>query len=150
MDRYRALLEGFLQELSAALRELEQEVPQLTVSMKQEPGRILSMLPQMLAFEHMSFLELLYTPPEPARKRPGIRFWLEGPGNEKQLRAILFEDTRVWDVSYDLERLYTELGTFLLEGSEIVARPAPALSGETEPSSDWKAFLRVLVRAPVT
>ncbi len=150
MDRYRPLLEVFLQELSAALEDLEREVPNLTVSMKQQPDRILAMLPKMLEFEQMSFLELQYSPPEPVRKRPGIRFWLEGTKNEKQLRAILFSDTRVWDVSYDLEKLHTELGTFLLRESEIVARPAPVLSGESPAPSDWKAFLRVLLRAPVT
>lgn len=150
VDHYTTLLQGFLQELSAALKELEKEVPKLTVSMKQRPDRILSMLPQMLEFEQMSFLELRYSPPGPAKKRPGIRFWLEGPQKEKQLRAILFEDTRAWDVSYDLEKLYTELGRFLLQGSEIVAHPEAALSGKPAEPSDWRACLRILLRAPIS
>ena len=68
---------------------------------------------------------------------------------EKRLRAILFEDTVVWNVSHDLEKLYTELGTFFLQGPEIVGRPAAALSGDSVADSDWKALLRTVLRAPL-
>ena len=78
VDRYSASLEAFLQEVSAALSELEREMPQLTVSMKKRPEEILSMLPQVLPFEQMSLLELQYALPGSSRKTPGIRFWLEG------------------------------------------------------------------------
>jgi hypothetical protein len=149
VDRYTASLEAFLQEVSAALTELQQDVPQLTASMKKRPDQLLSMLPRILPFEQMSFLEIQYSLPGTAGKRPGIRFWLEGAKNEKRLRAILFEDTRVWDVSYDLEKLHTELGTFFLQGSEIIARPAAALSGKKAAGSDWRGFLRTLLRVPI-
>ena len=149
VDRYSASLEAFLQEVSAALSELDHEVPQLTVSMKKRPDEILSMLPQVLPFEQISFLEVQYSLPGTSRKRPGIRFWLEGPLREKRLRAILFEDTVVWNVSHDLEKLYTELGTFFLQGEEIIARPAAALSGKPATGSNWRVLLRAVLRAPI-
>jgi hypothetical protein len=149
VDRYSASLETFLQEVTRAISQLDHEVPQLTVSMKKRPDEILSMLPQVLPFEQMSFLEVQYTLAGGWRKTPGIRFWLEGPLGEKQLRAILFEDTVVWNVSHDLNKLYTELGTFFLQGKEIVGRPAAALFGETVDDSDWKALLRTVLRAPL-
>ena len=55
----------------------------------------------------------------------------------------------VWNVSHDLDKLYTELGTFLLQGTEIVGRPAAALSGERLADSNWKALLRTVLRAPL-
>ena len=149
VDGYSASLEAFLLEVSAARSELEHEVPQLTVSMKKRPDEILSMLPQVLPFEQMSFLEVQFALPGSSRKTPGIRFWLEGPQREKRLRAILFDDTVVWNVSHDLEKLYTELGTFFLQGTEIVARPAAALSGKPVADSDWKVLLRTVLRAPL-
>ena len=149
VDRYSASLETFLQEVTRALSQLDHEVPQLTVSMKKRPDEILSMLPQVLPFEQMSLLEVQYTLAGGSRKTPGIRFWLEGPLREKRLRAILFEDTVVWNVSHDLDKLYTELGTFFLQGTEIVGRPAAALSGEPVADSDWKALLRTVLRAPL-
>ena len=105
--------------------------------------------PQVLPFEQMSFLEVQYDLTGSSRKTPGIRFWLEGPLREKRLRAILFEDTVVWNVSHDLEKLYTELGTFFLQGEEIVARPAAALSGRPGIDSDWRAILRAVLGAPL-
>ncbi len=45
--QYATLLQGFLEELSAALKQLEQEVPQLAVSMKQQPDRILYPSPDL-------------------------------------------------------------------------------------------------------
>ncbi len=147
--RYSASLEAFLQEVTRALSQLDHEVPQLTVSMKKRPDEILSMLPQVLSFEQMSFLEVQYALPGSSRKTPGIRFWLEGPLREKRLRAILFEDTVVWNVSHDLEKLYTELGTFFLQGEEIVGRPAAALSGRPATGSNWKVLLRAVLRAPI-
>ena len=147
---YSTSLEAFLQEVSAALSELDREVPQLTVSMKKRPDEILSMLPQVLPFEQMSFLEVQYALPGRFRKTPGIRFWLEGPLLEKRLRAVLFEDTVVWNVSHDLDKLYTELGTFSLQTPQIVARPAEALSGEPAADWDWKVFLRTVLRAPLS
>ena len=148
-DGYSASLEAFLQEVSAVLLELEQEMPQLTVSMKKRPEEILSLLRQVLSFEQMSLLEVQYALPGSARKTPGIRFWLEGPMREKRLRAILFEDTVVWNVSQDLEKLYTELGTFFLRGREIVGSPATALSGKPAADSDWKVLLRAVLHAPL-
>jgi len=149
VHRYSASLKAFLEEVSAALTELEQEMLQLTVSMKKRPDEILSMLPQVLSFEQMSLLEVRYSLPGTAKKRPGIRFWLEGPLREKRLRAILFEDTAVWNVSHDLVKLYTELGTFFLQGTEIVGRPAAALSAGSVTDSDWKVLLRTVLRAPL-
>ena len=149
VDGYTTCLEAFLQEVSAALSELGREMPQLTVSMKKRPSEILSMLPQVLPFEQMSLLEVRYALPGSSRRTPGIRFWLEGPLREKRLRAILFEDTVVWNVSHDLDKLYTELGTFFLQGTEIVGRPAAALSGEPVADSDWKVLLRTVLRAPL-
>jgi hypothetical protein len=148
-DGYSASLEAFLQEVSAVLLELEQEMPQLTVSMKKRPEEILSLLRQVLSFEQMSLLEVQYALPGSARKTPGIRFWLEGPMREKRLRAILFEDTVVWNVSQDLEKLHTELGTFFLRGKEIVGSPAAALSGKPAADSDWKVLLRAVLHAPL-
>ena len=149
VDGYTTCLETFLQEVSAALSELGREMPQLTVSMKKRPREILSMLPQVLPFEQMSLLEVQYALPGSSRRTPGIRFWLEGPMLEKRLRAILFEDTVVWNVSHDLEKLCTELGTFFLQGEEIVARPAEALSGKPVADSDWKVLLRSVLSAPL-
>ncbi len=148
-DRISASLRAFLEELSEALRELGREVPQLTVAMKKRPDQILSMLPRILPFEQMSFLELQYAAAGTSKKRPGIRFWLEGPPQEKRLRAILFRDTRVWDVSYDLQKLYTELGSFILQHGEIVPHPAAALSGTAATDTDWKVLLRAVLRAPL-
>ena len=149
VDLYTASLEAFLGEVSAALSELDHEVPQLTVSMKKRPEEILSLLRQVLSFEQMSLLEVQYALPGSARKTPGIRFWLEGPMREKRLRAILFEDTVVWNVSQDLEKLYTELGTFFLRGRQIVGSPATALSGKPAADSDWKVLLRAVLHAPL-
>jgi hypothetical protein len=149
-DRYTASLRAFFEEVCAVLEELKHEVPGATVSMKKAPDQILSMLPQLLRFEQMSLLELQYTLPGTPKYRPGIRFWLEGPLHRKRLRAVLFRDTRVWDVSYDLEKLYTELGSFSLCGGGIAPHPAPALPGNPAASSDWKALLRDLLHAPVT
>ena len=148
-NRYSVSLETFLHEVTAALSELHREMPQVTVSMKRRPEEILSMLPEVLPFEQISLLELQYALPGRSRKTPGIRIWLEGPLREKRLRAILFEDTVVWNVSHDLEKLYTELGAFFLQGDEIVARPKAALPGTLTPDSDWKGLLRALLRAPL-
>jgi hypothetical protein len=149
VDGYLTSLDVFYQEVTTALSELDHEVPRLTVSMKKRPDDILSMLPQILPFEQMSFLELQYALPGSSRKTPGIRFWLEGPLREKRLQAILFKDTVVWNVSHDLDKLYTELGTFFLKGAEIVACPASALSGKPVADSDWKVLLRTVLRAPL-
>ena len=111
---------------------------------------ILSMLPQVLPMEQMSFLELRYSLPGRARRNPGIRFWLEGPLREKRLRAILFEDTVVWHVSHDLEKLYTELGTFLLQGDRVVGSPAASLPDKPAADSDWRVLLRAVVHAPLS
>ena len=148
-DGYSASLEAFFQEVSAVLSELEREMPQLTVSMKKRPEEILSMLRQVLSFEQMSLLEVQYALPGSARMTSGIRFWLEGPLREKRLRAILFADTVVWNVSQDLEKLHTELGTFFLRGRQIVGSPATALSGKPAADSDWKVLLRAVLHAPL-
>jgi hypothetical protein len=145
---YSRLLEIFLQELFRTLEGLQQDVRGLTVATKKQPEAILSMLPQILRFEQMSLLEVQYVL-SGTSKRPGIRFWLEGPGGKKRLRAVLFEDTQVWDVSYSLQKLYTELGIFRLEGAQIVAQPASALSGESALGSDWRAALRAVLRAAI-
>ena len=150
VDRISASLRVFLEEVSEALTEIRREDPQLTVSMKKRPDQILSLLPRILSFEQMSFLEVQYGVPGTSRSRPGIRFWLEGPPCEKRLRAILFRDTRVWDVSYDLEKLYTELASFLLREGEIVPHPAAALCGKTQVEEDWKGLLRAVLRAPLS
>lgn len=148
--RYTACLRTFLRELTAGITDLERDVPGLAVSIKKQPEAILSMLPRMLGFQQMSFLEITYSSSKGPRRRPGIRFWLEGPLKEKRLRAVLFEDTRVWDVSYDLKRLYTELAIFVLEEGEWRACPAPSLSGHMPEGSDWRGCLRLLLRAPVS
>ena len=148
VSRYSASLRSFLQEVSATLEELRQGVPGLTVSTKKRPDEILALLPQLLEFEQMSLLEVRYALPETSKK-PGIRFWLEGPKKDKRLRAVLFEDTVIWDVSYSLEKLYTELGTFSLGEGGIVAHCASALSGKPGAGSDWKDFLRAVLRAPI-
>ena len=146
--RYSASLRSFLLEVSATLEELRQGVPGLTLSTKKRPDEILALLPRFLEFEQMSLLEVQYAFPETSR-RPGIRFWLEGPKKDKRLRAVLFEDTVIWDVSYNLEKLYTELGTFSLGDGGIVAHCAPALSGKPGAGSDWKDFLRDVLHAPI-
>ena len=148
-ERYSALLEAFLQEVTDALSDLHKETPNLSVSMKKRPEEVLAMLPQVLAMEQMSFLELRYSLPGKTRRNPGIRFWLEGPLEEKCLRAILFEDTVVWNVSHDLEKLSTELGTFCLCGERIVEVPAAALPDRPAEYSDWRALLRAVLRAPL-
>ena len=145
---YSDSLWSFLQEVSAAMAELRQEVPGLTLSTKKTPDEILALLPQFLEFEQMSLLEVQYVLPE-ISKRPGIRFWLEGPRTGKRLRAVLFSDTVIWDVSYSLEKLYTELGTFSLGDGDIVACTAPPLSGKPGSNSDWKSFLRAVLRSPI-
>ena len=149
-DHYATRLEAFLREVKAALSELHEEESGLTVSMKKRPDEILSMLAQLLPMEQMSFLELQYSLPGEPRRNPGIRFWLEGPLREKRLRAILFEDTVVWNVSHDLEKLYAELGTFSLQGETIVGTPGTALNDKPAAESDWKALLRAVLRAPLS
>lgn len=149
LGRYEAALRDFLQETTGALAELEREVPQLAVSIKKRPEAILSMLARVLSFQQISFLEITYSLPGEAGKRPGIRFWLEGPLQEKRLRAILFGDTRVWDVSYGLEKLYTELASFYLEDGEIVAHPAAALGAKGSAGPDWRVLLRDVLSAPL-
>jgi hypothetical protein len=146
--RYSASLQSFLEEVSATLEELREEVPGVALSMKKKPDDILALLPRDLEFEQMSLLEIQYVLPGTS-KRPGIRFWLEGPRTRKSLRAVLFEDTVIWDVSYSLEKLYTELGSFSLGSAEIVTHPAPLLSGEPGADSDWKGFLRTVLRFPI-
>jgi hypothetical protein len=145
---YSRLLETFLHEVFKTVEGLQQDVRGLTVSTKKRPDEILSLLPQILQFEQMSLLEVQYVL-SGTSKRPGIRFWLEGPQRDKRLRAVLFEDTRIWDVSYDLEKIYTELGSFFLEESEIVAHPAAALAGKPAAGSNWRAVLRTVLRAPI-
>ena len=145
---YSRLLETFLQEVFRTVESLQQEVRGLTVSTKKRPKEILSMLPQILKFDQMSLLEVQYVL-SGTSKRPGIRFWLEGPLWDKRLRAVLFEDTRVWDVSHSLQKLYTELGIFRLEGAQIIAQPASALSGESAIGSDWRDTLRAVLRAAI-
>jgi len=148
LARYSVPLRGFLEEAFSTLERLRQDVPGVSCAAKKRPEEILSMLLQMLRFEQISLLEVHYIIPG-TRKRPGIRFWLEGPQNVKRLRAVLFEDTVIWNVSYRLERLYTELGTFRLEEGGIVAQPAQALAGRLAPDPDWKACLRAVLRAPL-
>jgi hypothetical protein len=147
-DPYSGLLQSFLQEVLNTIERLQQGVRGLTVSTKKRPEEILSMLPQILQFEQMSLLEVQYSLSGSAR-RPGIRFWLEGPRRDKRLRAVLFEDTRIWDVSYSLQKLYTELGVFRLQEGEIIPQPAPALFGRPALGLDWKACLRAVLRFPV-
>ena len=145
---YSRLLETFLQEVFKTVGSLQQDVRGLTVSTKKRPDEILSMLPQILKFEQMSLLEVQYVLSRTS-KRPGIRFWLEGPWRDKRLRAVLFEDTRVWDVSYSLQKLYTELGIFRLHDAEIVAQPASALSDGPALGSDWRTALRAVLHAAI-
>ena len=145
---YSRLLETFLQEVFKTVDSLEQDVQGLTVSTKKRLDEILSMLPEILKFEQKSLLEVQYVL-SGSSKRPGIRFWLEGPWRSKRLRAVLFEDTRIWDVSYSLQKLYTELGIFRLEDAGIVAQPSSALSGPPALSSDWRVCLRALLRAAI-
>jgi hypothetical protein len=149
-DRYTACLRTFLRAVTAEITDLERDVPGLAVSIKKQPEAILGMLPRMLGFEQMSFLEITYCLSRTPGRMPGIRFWLEGPLKKKRLRAVLFEDTRVWDVSYDLRRLYTELAVFVLEEGELRACPAPSLSAKIAEGSDWRVCLRLLLRAPVS
>ena len=148
VTRYTALLEALLGEVSATLKGLCREVPGLRASTKKRPEEILSMLPRLLPLHQMSLLEIQYRLPG-TRKRPGIRLWFEGPETRKRLRAVLFPDTRVWEVSYDLTRVSTELGTFLLEGEGIVARPSSAVPGRWKPDSDWREVLRSTLRTPL-
>ena len=145
---YSRLLETFLREVFETVESLQQDVRGLTVSTKKRLDEILSMLPQILEFEQMSLLEVQYVL-SGTSKRPGIRFWLEGPRRDKRLRAVLFEDTRIWDVSYSLQKLYTELGTFRLKDADIVAQPASALSGDPASGSDWRAALRAVLHAAI-
>ena len=146
--RYRPLLESFFLELAAALGELCREVEGLEVSMKKNPDEILSMIPRFLHLQEMSLAEIQYAVPGTS-KRPGIRFWFEGPEADKRLRAVLFEDTRIWEVSYSLQKLCTELGTFSLGDGEIVAHAATPLTGKPGGGPHWRAFLRVLLRSPI-
>jgi hypothetical protein len=148
VDHYSRLLETFLQEVFKTVDSLEQDVQGLTVSTKKRPEEILSMLPQILKFEQMSLLEVQYVR-SGSSKRPGIRFWLEGPWRSKRLRAVLFEDTRIWDVSYSLQKIYTELGIFRLHDAEIVAQPASVLSDGQALGSDWRTALRAVLRAAI-
>jgi hypothetical protein len=148
VSHYSRLLETFLGEVFKAVESLEQDVGGLTVSTKKRPDEILSMLPQILEFEQMSLLEVQYVL-SGSPKRPGIRFWLEGPRGDKRLRAVLFEDTRIWDVSYSLQKLYTELGVFRLEKADIIAEPASALSGTSAIGSDWRTALGAVLRAAI-
>jgi hypothetical protein len=150
VERYAACLRAFLQEVTAGVTELEREVPGLAVSIKRQPEAILSMLPRMLGFEQMSLIEITCSFSEAPGRRPGIRFWLEGPLKDKRLRAVLFGDTRVWDVSYDLKRICTELAIFVIEKGEWRACPAPSLSGHMPEGSDWRGCLRLLLRASVS
>lgn len=145
---YAPLLESFFHEVTAALGKMRKEVKGLAVSMKKNPGEILSMLPAFLKMEQMSLLEIQYVLPGNA-KRPGIRFWFEGPATNKRLRAVLFEDTRIWEVSYTLQKLYTELCTFSLGDGEIVAHAAPRLSAKPGADSDWQAFVQAVLRSPM-
>jgi hypothetical protein len=145
---YSGCLRSFLQEVSATLEKLKQEVPGLDLSTKKRPEEILAHLPKLLEFEQMSLLEVQYLLPETS-KRPGIRFWLEGPRTGKRLRAVLFKDTVVWDVSYSLEKLYTELGTFRLEGTGILAQLSSAVPGGRDAGSDWRVALRAVLRTPL-
>ena len=147
-DHYAGLLQTFLQEVANTIESLQQDVGGLTVLTKKRPDEILSMLPQILQFEQMSLLEVQYVL-SGASERPGIRFWFEGPRRDKRLRAVLFEDTRIWDVSYSLQKLYTELAVFRFQDGEVIAQPGPALFGRSALSSDWKAWLRAVLRFPV-
>lgn len=146
--RYRPLLESFFRELTAALEELCREVKGLAVSMKKNPEEILSMLPRFLPLQEISLVEIQYAVPGTS-KRPGIRFWFEGPEADKCLRAVLFEDTRIWEVSYSLQKLCKELGMFSLGSGEIVAHAAPPLSGKPAGGPHWKVLLRTLLRSPI-
>lgn len=145
---HSASLRNFLEQVWATLEELRREVPGLALSMKKRPDEILALLPEILEFERMSLLEVRYAL-RGTSKRPGIRFCLEGPRACKQLRAVLFKDTVIWEVSYSLEKLYTELGTFSLGDGKIVAHPAPFLSGKQGASSGWKEFLRAVLHSPI-
>ena len=147
-DRYEGFLQTFLQEVANTVESLQQDVRGLTILTKKRPDEIVSMLPQILQFEQMSLLEVQYVL-SGASKRPGIRFWFEGPRRDKRLRAVLFEDTRIWDVSYSLQKLYTDLGVFRLEGAGIVAQSSSAVPSLREASSDWRAALRAVLRAPI-
>jgi hypothetical protein len=145
---YSGLLETFFEEVFRTVESLQQDVRGLTVSTKKRPDEILSMLPQILQFEQMSLLEVQYELPGTS-KRPGIRFWFEGPQRGKRIRAVLFADTRIWDVSYSLQKLYTELCIFRFQDAEIVAQPAMALSTRPDLGSDWRAVLRAALRAAI-
>jgi len=147
-DHHAGFLRTFLQEVANEVESLQEEVGGLTVLMKKRPDEIVSMLPQILQFEQMSLLEVQYVL-SGASKRPGIRFWFEGPRRGKRLRAVLFEDTRIWDVSYTLQKLYTELAVFHFQDGEVIAQPGPALFGRSALPSDWKAWLRAVLRFSV-
>jgi hypothetical protein len=148
LGQYSVLLDRFLREVSATLDDLRQAVPGLAISARERPDAILSMLPRVLQFQQMSLLEVCYVLPG-TPKRPGIRFSLEGPRSQKRVRAVMFPDTRVWEVSYSLQRLFTELGVFRLQGTEIVADPPPPRSANPGDRPDWKALLRQVLQTPI-
>ena len=148
---YAPRLEAFLAEIARLRAAVEQDHPGARIASKQRPEQLLSMLPRMLPFRQMSLLELRYTLPGTSRK-PGIRFWLEGPEEDKRIRAVFFTDTVIWNVDHDLRKQQDELGSLYLRGTDIEARP-PATHGQP-PGGDahrtWNDALRDMLLYPLS
>ena len=140
-EHYAGQLSTFLDELLHCIQEVELMVPGLELLMQRAPEQIERMIPDLLKFPSMSFIELHYRIPK-VRAKPGIRFLLEDTGSGRQIRSILFNDTVFWEVDDNLTKIEQELVTFRLDGKQIEAEPSRSLSKRFGGATAWQKSLR--------
>jgi len=137
---YASQLGTFLKEIQRCMEKVRLEVPGLELFTIKAPEQIQNMIPELLKFPVMSFLELHYRF-SGLRAKPGIRFLLEDSKSGRQVRMILFQDTVFWNVDSNLAKIEEELVTFQLEVEEIQANPSQLIVKRSGPARGWRTWL---------
>jgi len=139
-EHYARQLGVFLNEVIRCMEKVKLEVPGLELFTRRAPEQIQSMIPELLTFPVMSFLELHYRL-SGLRAKPGIRFLLEEAGAGRQIRTILFQDTVFWNVDNNLTKIEKELVAFQLDGEEIQAAASQFLLSRFGDTTEWRTWL---------
>jgi len=142
------LLGIFLEEILYCMERVNLEVSGLELYTIKSPEQIQKMIPVLLKFPMMSFLELHYRR-SGVKEQPGIRFLWEKTESGRQVRSVLFRDTLFWNVDHNLAKIEEELAIFRLEAEEIQAQPSQLLVRRFDAAEDWRAWLHHTIVFPI-
>ena len=147
-EHYASQLAIFLNEVVQCMEGVNGQKTGLEVLTRRTPEQIKRMIPELLNFPSMSFLELHYRSPE-RQAVPGLRFLLEETKSGRQLRTILFQDIVFWNVDNNMNKIQEDLVIFRLEGEEIQAAPSQSLLRKFGNTREWRHWLRHALAYPI-